>query len=267
MKRQIAKLIVFGISLAIIFMVTAFQSYAAIDLKTCVGAWLFDEGKGDVAKDSSGNGNDGALNKNPEWVAGKFGKALKFDGTSTNVEVPDAPSLNPEQAMSMGCWLYLMGNAGQHRDIISKDGENAERQLLLTASDVNKFRAHVWTADGAARYFDGAIAVDLEKWYHVVQTYDGTTLTLYVDGAKDTSKDFGGNIIVTPQPLRIGGGANAGQPGYYTPGIIDEVVIFSVALGEADVRTLMNGMASSVTAVSSADKLTATWSSIKMHAR
>jgi hypothetical protein len=36
-------------------------SSAKIDLETCVGMWLFDEGSGDVAKDSSGKGNDGDI--------------------------------------------------------------------------------------------------------------------------------------------------------------------------------------------------------------
>ena len=45
-----------------------------------VAMWLFDEGTGRVAKDSSGNGNDGVLKNAPQWVEGKVGQALKFDG-------------------------------------------------------------------------------------------------------------------------------------------------------------------------------------------
>ena len=45
-----------------------------------VAMWLFDEGTGRVAKDSSGNGNDRILKNTPKKVAGKVGQALKFDG-------------------------------------------------------------------------------------------------------------------------------------------------------------------------------------------
>ena len=48
-------------------------------LEGLVGAWLFDEGKGNVTEDASGNGHDGDIRK-AKWVKGKFGKALKFDG-------------------------------------------------------------------------------------------------------------------------------------------------------------------------------------------
>ena len=61
-------------------------STAEIDLSTAVGIWLFDEGKGNTAADISDGGNDGELLKSPEWVKGKFGQALKFDGKASCVQ-------------------------------------------------------------------------------------------------------------------------------------------------------------------------------------
>ena len=55
-------------------------SNAKIDPKTCVGAWLFDEGKGDVAKDSSANGNNGTIVKSPKSVQGQFGTLWSLMG-------------------------------------------------------------------------------------------------------------------------------------------------------------------------------------------
>ncbi len=257
------KLLKLSVVCITIFLINSFQSHAVIDLGNCVGMWLFDEGNGNVVKDQTGKCKDGKIN-GAEWTTGKFGKALSFNGKDNFVEVPDSPNLNPKKEMSMGCWVYIKGNVGQHRDIISKDGENAERQYLLTASDVNKFRAHVWTADGVARYFDGKTSVELEKWYYVAQTYDGNKLKLYVNGEEDGESAFSGDIIVTGQPVRFGGGANAGAAPYYTPAIIDEVMIFNVALGKDDIKTLMNKGLSNVLAVSPAGKLANTWANIKV---
>merc|ERR1712093_785632 len=55
-------------------------------MKSAVGVWLFDEGKGKVAKDLSKEGNDGELVKNPTWVKGKFGQALEFNGKDNCVQ-------------------------------------------------------------------------------------------------------------------------------------------------------------------------------------
>lgn len=261
MRKLISKF--FFISLIVTGLMFVFQSHAEINADTLVGMWLFDEGSGDVAADSSENGEDGEI-KGAEWGDGKFGKALIFDGASTFMEVPDFPGLNPKAAMSMACWVYITGNAGQHRDIISKDGESAGRQYLITASDINKFRPHIWTANGVANYFDGDTIVELETWYHIAQTYDGSVLKLYVNGEEDGDTSFSGDIIVTDQPVRIGGGANDGAAGLYTPGTIDEVVIFNVALEKKDVQAIMNdGLSSTVLAVSPEGKLATMWSSIK----
>ena len=46
-----------------------------------VGEWKFDEGEGTVAKDTSGEGNNGTIVNNPVWTdQGKVRGALIFDG-------------------------------------------------------------------------------------------------------------------------------------------------------------------------------------------
>ena len=68
-------------------------STAEVSVDDAIGIWLFDEGTGKVAKDSSPNGNDGELIAGPKWVAGKFGGALEFDGSGTSVETESADKL------------------------------------------------------------------------------------------------------------------------------------------------------------------------------
>ena len=66
---------------------------AKIDPESVVGMWLFDESKGDIAKDSSGKGNDGELIDNPKWVDGEFENALSLDGDGDYVNVPNTFNL------------------------------------------------------------------------------------------------------------------------------------------------------------------------------
>jgi len=64
---KIAKISIIALlSLMIFSLLFVGSSYAKIDTKTIVGLWLFNEGKGDTAKDSSGNGNDGTLKSSAE---------------------------------------------------------------------------------------------------------------------------------------------------------------------------------------------------------
>ncbi len=60
-----------------------------------VGIWLFDEAKGKVVKDASGNGHDGEIVGKVDWADGKFNSGLKFDGG--NVKIPHQDNMNLEQ--------------------------------------------------------------------------------------------------------------------------------------------------------------------------
>ena len=64
-----------------------------------VGLWLLDEGKGDVAVDSSGRGHDGKIT-GCKWVDGKIEKALRFEAGNT-MEVPHHDDFNVRENMTI----------------------------------------------------------------------------------------------------------------------------------------------------------------------
>lgn len=68
-----------------------------------VGYWSFD--KADGVDDLTGNGHDGVIHGNPKVVAGKFGEALEFNGSTDYVEIPDAPAISELEALSMAAWI------------------------------------------------------------------------------------------------------------------------------------------------------------------
>ena len=72
----------------IINAVVAAPSYCKIAPETIVAYWLLDDGQGKTATDSSDNAYDGFITGS-NWVDGKYGKALEFDGKTDQVEVPD----------------------------------------------------------------------------------------------------------------------------------------------------------------------------------
>ena len=69
---------------------------------TCIAAqkdaalvlhYAFDEGTGVAVHDKSGQGNDGQIKGQVEWVKEKSYTALRFNGTDTSVECPATASL------------------------------------------------------------------------------------------------------------------------------------------------------------------------------
>ena len=61
MKIVMANLMFACVGLIVLSLMFIGISNAEFDLKTVAGMWLFDEGKGDTAVDSSENGKDGEL--------------------------------------------------------------------------------------------------------------------------------------------------------------------------------------------------------------
>ena len=100
------------ISLIAISLMLAGISDAKIDKKSIMGMWLFNEGKGETAKDSLKNGTDGKLIDGPNWVKGKFGGALELDGSDDYVDLGSASSIAITDAITVSAWVYHNSGSG-----------------------------------------------------------------------------------------------------------------------------------------------------------
>jgi len=70
-----------------------------------VGAWSFDRGSGSKAADASAASNAGTLIGATWAPRGRFGRALRFEGSEALVRVPAAPSLDLTEAMTLSAWV------------------------------------------------------------------------------------------------------------------------------------------------------------------
>jgi hypothetical protein len=76
----------------------------------------------------------------------------------------------------------------------------------------------------------------LNTWTFLAGTYDGSKLSLYVNGVLAGSVSLSGSIFSTSDPLRIGGDWS----GEMFTGTIDDVRIYSTALTQAQIQSDMN---------------------------
>jgi Concanavalin A-like lectin/glucanases superfamily len=92
------------------------------------------------------------------------------------------------------------------------------------------------TIDGTIQEAAATDPVPVDRWSAVAVTYDGATERLYVNGDEVTSRASSGAIQVTPDPLWIGGNQPYGE---HFRGVIDEVRVYSRALGAREIRADM----------------------------
>jgi hypothetical protein len=202
------------------------------ELGRAVGYWAFDENAGGTAQDSSPYGNDGSLVNGPTWVPGRYGSALRFDGSSSYVDVPDAPQLNLTSAITIAVWIN--GNSyGATRRVLQKG--YSDNQYKLTAESLLRIRL--------AGLLDGLVSASvppLGEWHHVACTYDGVSLKLYVDAGEVGSGTASGTISVTGDSLCIGCKSPSDSAGDHFDGVIDEVRFYDRALTPAELERVMS---------------------------
>ena len=247
---------------ALFFLTTSLltsSSYAKIDPDTIVGMWLFDEGSGDTTRDSSGNGEDGDIN-GVQWVKGQFNTALEFNGTTDAVVCPDNESLDITDAITVSAWIKTRQPKKDFQMIVTHGQAVWELRFNATTGTVH-FCAQingVWIDQ--TEYSTNTI-LSADTWYNVVGTFDGSTITTWLNGEDDGHYDVSGSMPLTDLAVNVGKRVEE-SVWYFFSGDIDEVAIFNVALPEDDIKSLMNGL-TNVIAVSPLGKAATTWGTLK----
>jgi hypothetical protein len=224
----------------IINLMFAGQSHAKINPENILGAWLLDEGTGNITTDASGNGNDGTLMGGPAWINGEFGKALEFNGTSAYVDCGNAEAFNTD-VFSVSFWCYIPTTQGWNH-IISRGQHVASGTpgsvnwgvMMYDSAETILFETYnntSWTG----------ITADTTtgEWHHLVATYDGDTMQLYHDGQLAATA-VAGILLDQSRPFLIGARSDAGSAGGFFNGSVDEVGFFNTVLAPEDIETIMN---------------------------
>jgi hypothetical protein len=195
-----------------------------------VAAYAFDEGSGTTVTDASGNGNNGTVS-NATWsTAGKYGKALQFNGTNALVTIPDAASLHLSTAMTLEAWVDPSTVNSAWRDVVYKGNDN---YYLEGTSGNGSFPDGGTIAGGSYADAVGTAKLATGTWTFLALTYDGSTLRLYVNGTQVASTAHTGAIATSSNPLQIGGDSIYGQ---YFAGLIDNVRVYNVALTATSIQ-------------------------------
>ena len=171
--------------LVVLGLILTGQSFAKIDPETIVGMWLFDEGEGKIAKDSSGNGNDGEIKGDANWIDGKFGKALEFDGTEDRVETDDFVLSNP---FSVSLWYYVSDAPSSPSSFFGKSGKGAngvfEFYDFHDHCAPKRFTLYFFDAsDWGSFCSNGSFKAD--TWHHLAAVVNASTVDFYLDGILD----------------------------------------------------------------------------------
>ncbi|MBI5386663.1 MAG: hypothetical protein HZA90_18485 [Verrucomicrobia bacterium] len=203
-----------------------------------IGWWTADSGADDLA-----GINHGTLEYNAGYDAGHVGRAFVLDGTDDAIRLfgSSVGALDiTTNRLSVGAWINLAATnppSTGYQCIFDKawDGSPNGYELAMVQG-----KLQFWLATTAATRGFALTNVDfpLQRWVHVMGTYDGSMVRLYVNGVEQAAAPLTGNILHNTHDACIGNDNWPGSRNYGVNGLLDEVSVFNRALSASEVAAL-----------------------------
>jgi hypothetical protein len=185
-----------------------------------VGLWHMNEFIGTGAMDASTYGNKGTAT-GTSIAVGRFGNARNLPGSGHSIVINDSPSLRQNQ-ISVEAWVYSTQYDGMPWGIIaSKELTSSSFSYRLQMAGSTR---HVYFATGINQNagITSTVQLDNGKWYHIAGTFDGTNLSVYLNGVLAGIKVQSGTISYNSDVLYFG--RDIDNVGVWK-GLLDEVRI------------------------------------------
>ncbi|MFB0555997.1 MAG: LamG domain-containing protein [Phycisphaerae bacterium] len=216
----------------------ALMSTASAEL---IGWWRFDEGTGTTASDSSGNGYDGTINGDAQWVAGQLGGALQFNGTNVEVRAPHIPLDN--RSFTVAMWVNPVLFTGEQ--CVFTQNQSGAINLSLHFRLGGPGSGNVPAGGVRMGFYSndldtvGGIIQD-NTWYHITFWYDfeNQDRRIYINGVQ-TAQGSATAYLGTSGDTVIGTWDINNQ---WFQGIIDDVQLYNHPLTENEIQAVMLGL-------------------------
>jgi Concanavalin A-like lectin/glucanases superfamily/Immunoglobulin domain/Fibronectin type III domain len=207
---------------------------------------------GDV-NDHSGNGNNGMAAGSPSYTTGVLGvanTAMSFDGASQYVDCGNGNSLNIVGQITVSAWINsatFPPTNGTFQAFCEKGYDGANEAYFMRFHNSSSVTLDAGSYNGTDHAVSIANPNSTHVWYFMVETYDGTSWNLYVNGifAASSPQSFG--AIKSSADFCIGAAIIAGTPGRYFNGSIAGARIYNRALSGSEIGMLYtNGISGGI---------------------
>ncbi len=198
-----------------------------------VSFWRLNETSGTTADDAN-DVADGAYVNGPTLnVAGiqtsDSDSAASFDGTNDHVSVTPVSALNMTGGVTLEAWIKPDALQG------SMIRRNNSYELRTNSDGSVLFR--VWIAKSVQSLSSSTGQVSTAKAQHVVGTYDGATMRIYVNGNQIASRAQSGSMTHDSNTLYFGFNDFSST---YFDGVLDDIAIYDTALDASTVAQHYN---------------------------
>ncbi|MCK4626066.1 MAG: carboxypeptidase regulatory-like domain-containing protein, partial [Phycisphaerae bacterium] len=195
-------------------------------------------GKGDRLLDTSGHGNHGTIH-GAEWVKGRVGGGLRFDGVDDYVTVPKSAALNSiNKEITLMCRIKTP-LSGRYSILERWPCDNtSQRCLELDVDSEGKIVHFALSPTGTGgTWCKSSKTVPADKWVHIAVTSNGKIMRIYINGqpASSDSVPESPKIHQSTADLHIGVWHSDNKSDHFFKGTMDEISIYSRALTREEI--------------------------------
>jgi len=165
---------------------------------------------------------------------------LSFANSATYAQIPQDPSHNITGSITLEAWIYPTSWTSEvwRGSIINKEQNNSTGYMLRCGAN-GTLNFNIGTGSTWKEVNSPANTLMLNTWQHVAGVFNGTTLTLYVNGIQvGTPVSYTGTIGINTVPIEIGR-SNIDINRFFN-GRIDEVRIWNSAISATDLFAYYN---------------------------
>lgn len=197
-----------------------------------IGYWPFNEKTGSRVQDLSHKNNHGTL-INSEWCSSKYGGSIYLDGSNDYINCGNDKSLDVTTGFSFSTWIKPT-NVISWGTVLSKMGADDAHSSIYVYISNNLLGIRLYASGGAWNYTYGPITANI--WQHVVSTYDGDSIKLYINNVLVGTTSGVSTINTNVNDVLIGGNERWLSEKY--SGIIDNVSIYNQGISKFNVTQL-----------------------------
>lgn len=188
--------------------------------------------------------NNGIYENSPTYTVGEVGTAFSFNGLNQCVLIPDSPSLHVTNALTIEAWIYMTATSPANSILVKYDGADGVNESAFSFSlYYNTLYLNVSGngQPGGGAQLNSTGSVPTNVWTHVAATYDGSTISLYINGELDSTLGYTNGIYPGTDNMAIGGnvgGLVPSQPAGPFSGYIDEIAMYKGCLSADQIETI-----------------------------